>query len=149
MKSGTAFKNFPTGTKAVLAWSAFYTIVILVICILFIDVKVDGYSGIIPSMDTGLSKGATIAFYVIVYGGFVISWLIGCRVQVNIEEATENGVRRRYFRLAWFDIPILIAMILTYVLLRDYLIGVALMSWFFMTDNPCWLWKFRKELGLA
>ena len=68
---------------------------------------------------------------------------------MNIEEATENGVRRRYFRLAWFDIPILIAMILTYVLLRDYLIGIALMSWFFMIGNPCWLWKFRKELGLA
>ena len=149
MRSGTTLKNLPTGTKAILAWSVVYTVIILVICILFIDVKVDGYSGIIPSMDTGLSKEATIAFYIIVYGGFVISWLIGCRVQVNIEEATENGVRRRYFRLAWFDIPILIAMILAYVLLRDYLIGIALMSWFFMIDNPCWLWKFRRELGLA
>ena len=62
MKRGTAFKNLPTGTKAVLAWSAFYTVVIMVICILFADIRVEEYSGIIPSMDTGLSKGATIAF---------------------------------------------------------------------------------------
>ena len=149
MRSGTTLKNLPTGTKAILLWSTVYTVMILVICILFADVRAEGYCGIIPSTDTGLSKSATVIFYAIVYGGSVINWLIGCRIGVNLDEAAENTHRSIYFRPAWFDIPIIIATIIIVVVFRDYLIGIALASWLFMIYNLCWLWKFRRELGLA
>lgn len=142
-------KKFSAGTRAIIAWSAIYTAIAIAAGIYYRGIETDGYGGIIPNMDTGLSTAETVIFYVIVYGGFVVSWLIGCRINVNIDEVTENLKWRKVVRVSWFDLPLIIVEIVILVACWNMMAGAIALVWVYAARNLVWLWKFRKELGLA
>lgn len=149
MKTRAAFRSLPTGTRAIVAWSAVYTVIIIFTCIFYWDAEGGWFFGGGARTDDTITHIERIIFYAIVLGGFIISWLIGCRIQVNIEEAMGSTGIKKYVRLRWFDVLFVIAVVIAYVFFKDRIVALAVLSWCYAMENLCWLWKFRKELGLA
>lgn len=149
MKIGTAFKNLPTGTKAVLAWSVVYTVIAVVTCIYFWDVQATGYAGILPNLAVGVTYAERAVFYIVLFGGWIAYFIIKCRVRVCIEE-TDGYSWKREWKLSWkYDLPIIIAMVIAMALCWNRIIGSLIVCWFFTLSIVEDLWKFRRELGLV
>ena len=66
-------KALPTGTKAILAWSAVYTVIAVVTCIYFRDVRVPFFfDAIFPNDDVEITHSEATVFYIVAYGGLGI-----------------------------------------------------------------------------
>lgn len=150
MKSGTTFKNLPAGTKAVLAWSAVYTVIAVVTRIYFRDVTVlFAIDVIFPWEDTGLTHPEAIVFYSVTYGGFIINGLICCRIWANVEEKDEDALYKGWRLYVNYEIIAIMALLAMVIIGWSSIISLTVALWFFIPGNLTTLWKFRKELGLA
>ena len=143
-------KALPTGTKAVLVWSALYTVIAVVTCIYFRDVTVlFAIDVIFPWEDTGLTHPEAIAFYSVTYGGFIINGLICCRIWANVEEKDEDALYKGWRLYVNYEIIAIMALLAMVIIGWNRIIGLTIALWFFVPGNLTTLWRFRRLLNLV
>lgn len=143
-------KALPTGTKAILAWSAVYTVIAVVTCIYFRDVRVPFFfDAIFPNDDVEITHSEATVFYIVAYGGFIVNGLIGCRIWVNIEEVCEDVIRTNWRICINYDIWLVAAMLAAIIAGRKSIIVLIIVLWFMVPGNLTTLWRFRRLLNLV